>query len=128
MADEVIAIAAQEDAVLADLNATTAHVALCHWNANVDNAWFWREAGGRLRCGLLDWGCVSEMNVAMPLWGALCSAETQMWDLHLEHILGCFGREFEDAGGPALDVGLVRRQRGLHVEARIRAVGAQTPP
>ncbi|MGH8100680.1 MAG: hypothetical protein ACREIW_05240, partial [Chthoniobacterales bacterium] len=31
-------------------------IALCHWNANVDNAWFWRDEGGELRCGLMDWG------------------------------------------------------------------------
>jgi hypothetical protein len=29
-------------------------IALCHWNANIDNAWFWRDAKGRLQCGLMD--------------------------------------------------------------------------
>ena len=29
-------------------------IALCHWNANIDNAWFWREPDGALRCGLID--------------------------------------------------------------------------
>jgi hypothetical protein len=33
-----------------------------------------------LRCGLMDWGCVSRMNVVMALWGALCAAETTMLD------------------------------------------------
>ena len=58
------------------LAASADHIALCHWNANVDNAWFWRDDAGRLRCGLLDWGCVSQLNVAMALWGALSAAET----------------------------------------------------
>jgi hypothetical protein len=108
MAEEVAAIGAAERAVLADLSATDAHVALCHWNANVDNAWFFRD-GGSLQCGLLDWGCVSEMNIAMPLWGALCSAEAQVWD-HVDELLTDFADAFADAGGPALDPAQLHRQ------------------
>jgi len=26
-------------------------IALCHWNANIDNAWFWRDEASVLRCG-----------------------------------------------------------------------------
>lgn len=109
MQREVTGIAAAADAVQDDLNSTKDYVALCHWNANVDNAWFWRTAG-RLHCGLLDWGCVSQMNVAMALWGALCSAETSMWEAHLEHLLAHFATEFEAAGGPRLDPAEIRRQ------------------
>lgn len=78
-------------------------VALCHWNANVDNAWFWRDAGGALRCGLLDWGCVGPMNVAMALWGALCGAETAMWDEHVGELYVHFDEEFRRCGGLPLD-------------------------
>ncbi|MFA5711143.1 hypothetical protein [Mycolicibacterium sp.] len=106
---EVEGIAAAADSVRKELNSVDDHVALCHWNANVDNAWFWRSAAG-LQCGLLDWGCVSEMNVAMALWGALCSAETSLWECHLEHLLAHFADEFEAAGGPRLDAGEIRRQ------------------
>jgi len=51
-------ISAHEDFVARQLAADTDYVALCHWNANVDNAWFWRDDDG-LHCGLMDWGCVS---------------------------------------------------------------------
>jgi hypothetical protein len=78
--------------------------ALCHWNANVDNAWFWRDADDTLRCGLMDWGCVGQMNVAMAIWGALCSAETQMWDDHLGDLLTHFIDEFRACGGRPLGV------------------------
>lgn len=40
MLADVGRIAAAEDTVIAWLRDTGAHSALCHWNANVDNAWF----------------------------------------------------------------------------------------
>jgi len=110
MTDEVCVIAEAETSVLADLTATTAHLTLCHWNANIDNAWFWRDTHGKLHCGLLDWGCVGEMNIAMSLWGALSGAEPDLWDTELAALLAVFAAEFRDAGGPALDTGLLHRQ------------------
>lgn len=79
-------------------------VALCHWNAHVDNAWFWRDAAGQLQCGLLDWGNVSRMNLAMPLWGCLSGAEPELWDEHLDELLALFAGEFERSGGARLDL------------------------
>ncbi|BBZ32611.1 hypothetical protein MCNF_12160 [Mycolicibacterium confluentis] len=109
MLSEVNAVAAAQDNVMAQLTSDTDAVALCHWNANVDNAWFWRDPRGRLRCGLLDWGCVSEMNVTMALWGALCSAEPHLWELQLPRLLAHFSAEFEAAGGPSLDPSALQR-------------------
>ena len=80
------------------------YIALCHWNANVDNAWFWRDAERVLHCGLLDWGCVGQMNVAMALWGAMSGAETDMWDRHLDGLLRGFVAEIRTCGGPELDI------------------------
>jgi hypothetical protein len=79
-------------------------IALCHWNAHVDNAWFWRNDDRQIECGLLDWGNVSQMNVAMAIWGCLSAAETGIWDDHLDELLTLFVREFESCGGPTLDV------------------------
>lgn len=115
MRSDVTRIAAAEDDVLAWLQDTEEHSALCHWNANVDNAWFWRAPDGELHCGLMDWGCVSVMNVAMALWGALCSAETELWHHHLDELLGHFTAEFVAAGGPGLDAGLLRTQLMLYI-------------
>jgi hypothetical protein len=83
-------------------------LALCHWNANVDNAWFWRD-GGVLRCGLMDWGAVGQMNIAMAIWGSLCSAETILWDKHFDDLLELFVTEFHVSGGPSVEVSLLRR-------------------
>lgn len=75
-------------------------IALCHWNANVDNAWFCRSVSGELECGLMDWGNVSQMNVAMALWGCLSAAETDLWDQHLHELLELFVFEYARYGGP----------------------------
>lgn len=101
-------IAALEPDVWQLLNADGDYLALCHWNANVDNAWFFRDIREDLACGLLDWGCVSRMHVAMALWGALCGAEATLWDRHLDELLELFVAEYAAAGGPDLDVERLR--------------------
>lgn len=101
--------AAAEDTVMTGLAADPDYIALCHWNANVDNAWFWRDADGALQCGLLDWGCVSQLNLGMAIWGAMSAAETDLWDRHLESLLGVFAAEVRDCGGPCLDPDRLRR-------------------
>ena len=101
------------------------YVALCHWNANVDNAWFWRDTDDVLHCGLMDWGCVSQMNVGMAIWGAMSGAETELWNNHLDDLLQLFVDEVHSYGGPKLDTDElrtqttdVRRVHGRHVAAR----------
>lgn len=96
-------ITAREPDVWRLLKADEDYIALCHWNANVDNAWFFRDIREDLACGLLDWGCVGRMHVAMALWGALCGAEATLWDRHLDELLQLFVTEFTAAGGPELD-------------------------
>jgi hypothetical protein len=77
-------------------------IALCHWNANIDNAWF-MHSGEALECGLMDWGHVSQMNIAMSLWGCLSGAELALWDDHLCELLALYATEFCIAGGPSLN-------------------------
>ncbi|MFI5508908.1 hypothetical protein ACIA48_15650 [Mycobacterium sp. NPDC051804] len=111
---EVIRFPEHEKAIWRWLAADSDYVALCHWNANVDNAWFWGR-DGRLECGLMDWGCVGQMNVAMAIWGAMCSAETSMWDGYLDELLDVFLSEFRGAGGPALASEVVKQHLMLYV-------------
>ena len=66
--EDVPRVAHHERTVARQLAADSDYVALCHWNANIDNAWFWRDAAGVLRCGLMDWGCVGQMNLGMAVW------------------------------------------------------------
>ncbi len=105
---ELPRLSAAESAVWSRLRQQRDFVALCHWNANVDNAWFWRDAGGTLQCGLMDWGCAGRMHVAMAVWGAMCSAETDVWDRHLDELLSHFAAEFHASGGAELDVDVLR--------------------
>ena len=79
-------------------------IALCHWNAQIDNAWFWRDGANDLHCGLLDWGHVNQMNVAFPLWGCLCGADQEIWDEHFDDLLGLFAGEFLENGGARIDI------------------------
>jgi hypothetical protein len=65
LTDEVTHFPQHEAAVKQFLHTNPDLIALCHWNANVDNAWFWRNPGGELACGLMDWGNVSQMNVTL---------------------------------------------------------------
>ncbi|MGE2713149.1 hypothetical protein ACQI4L_03730 [Mycolicibacterium litorale] len=106
--DEAHQVVRREEAIWRALRDAEDHIALCHWNANVDNAWFWRDGDGVLRCGLMDWGCVSRMNVAMALWGALCGAETTLWDNHFDDLVRLFCDEMAAAGGPRPDPAVLR--------------------
>jgi hypothetical protein len=114
MAGEAPRLAQYENTVADHLSADADYVALCHWNANIDNAWFWRDADGTLRCGLMDWGCVSQMNLGMALWGAMSGAENDMWDTHLDDLLELFVAEFQRYGGPHLEPDRLRRHTLLY--------------
>jgi hypothetical protein len=110
--------AQHEQTVARRLAADTDYVALCHWNANIDNAWFWRisapDTEDALHCGLLDWGCVGQMNLGMAIWGAMSGAETEMWERHLDELLNLFVTEVLRCGGPDLDPNRLRRHTLLY--------------
>jgi hypothetical protein len=101
------------------LHADPDYVALCHYNAHIDNAWFWREPSGRLQCGLLDWGRVRQMNVAYALWGSLCGASLEIWNNHLDELLQLFIEEYSAHGGPRLKLERLK----LHLDLYVASVG-----
>ena len=119
LAQEVVHFPEREFAIKQFLQSQPALIALCHWNANVDNAWFWRNDQGELECGLLDWGHVSQMNVAMALWGAYSGAEIELWDQHLDELLAFFVAEFRRCGGPSLEP----EELKLHLHLYIAIMG-----
>jgi hypothetical protein len=90
-------------------------IALCHWNAHVDNAWYWRNSQNQVECGLMDWGNVSQMNVAMAIWGCLSGAEIDIWNHHLDELLDLFVTEFKASGGPVLDLAELKLHLGIYV-------------
>ncbi|WP_231982465.1 hypothetical protein [Mycobacterium sp. E787] len=112
--DDVPRVAHHEHAIMRRLAGDLEYVALCHWNANVDNAWFWRDADGALRCGLLDWGCVGQLNMGMAIWGAMSGAETELWNVHFGELLDLFVAEVRRCRGPRLDPGRLSRHTLLY--------------
>jgi len=80
------------------------YIALCHWNANIDNAWFWRNGSGELECGLIDWGAVGQMSVAKSIYGAFSGANSDLWDNHLDDILKTFISTYACSAGASLDL------------------------
>lgn len=120
LVDQLPRLADREAGIWQLLAANPDHLALRHWNANIDNAWFWRE-GATLRCGLMDWGCVGRMNVAMALWGCLSGAENTLWEDHFDELAQLFVDEFSASGGPHLDTGELSRQVLLYASVMAAA-------
>ncbi|CAN7192512.1 hypothetical protein LJR219_000461 [Phenylobacterium sp. LjRoot219] len=112
-------VLAHEAAIKAFLHGDPRLIALCHWNANVDNGWFWRDADGELACGLLDWGGVGQMSVALALYGALSGAEPELWDAHLDELLATFAAEYRRSGGPEVTAGELK----LHLQLMTAIMG-----
>jgi hypothetical protein len=97
------------------LHADKDYIALCHWNANIDNAWFWRDETGELHCGLLDWGRARQLNLAFALWGSLLSAPHAIWEDHLDELVEFFVQELHRHGGPRLDPGRLKLYLDMYV-------------
>jgi hypothetical protein len=116
---EAVRFLHRETAIKRFLHSDRDFIALCHYNANIDNAWFWRDCSGALRCGLLDWGRVRQMNVAYALWGSLCGAGPEIWNTHLDELLAQFVSELHTHGGPRLDLARLK----LHLHFYVATVG-----
>jgi hypothetical protein len=91
--------------------------AFCHWNANIDNAWYWRDERGDLACGLMDWGNVGQMNMVTALSSCLTFAEPDFLIEHVDHLLARFSEVFEEEGGGPLDPAALRLQLALQMVA-----------
>jgi hypothetical protein len=115
LADEAPRFQALETICNKILQNTPDMIALCHWNAHVDNAWFWRNSQNQIECGLMDWGNTSQMNVAMAIWGCLSGAESDIWKQHLDELLTLFVTEFRTNGGPTLDLVTLKQHLIIYV-------------
>lgn len=79
-------------------------IAFAHWNANIDNCWFWRNTEGILQCGFMDWANAGQISVAQSVSGAISGAEPFIWNEHLDELLNVFIEEYAAQGGPRLSL------------------------
>ncbi len=79
-------------------------IAFAHWNANIDNCWFWRDAEGTLQCGFMDWANAGQISAAQSISGAISGAEPFVWNDHLDELLSVFIEEYAAQGGPRLNL------------------------
>ena len=103
LAKEAPLVLEHELAIRSYLNQSADYIALCHWNMNPDNAWFWKDAAGELQAGLLDWGSVGQMNVAQAFYGMTCAAEADFLNAHRRELIELLATEYRAHGGPAID-------------------------
>merc|ERR1712032_1596885 len=66
---------------------------LCHPNAQVDNAFYWKSETGEIQCGLLDWGGVMASNIPTRIfkrdvWGTIKSRKDPRIDENF--LLRCY--------------------------------------
>ena len=116
MERDALLIRENEAAIQRELTGNPDMIALCHWNAHIDNLFFWRDADV-LQCGLIDWGRVGQLTLGSVLWGGLSAAHHDIWDLHLTDLLALFVREYHAAGGPLVRVEELERHLALHMAA-----------
>ena len=104
-------VVAAQDRIRAVLTGEPDFVAFAHWNANIDNCWFERDADGELRCGFIDWANAGPASVAQSILGAISGADADVWRDHLDELLAVFVDEYAAQGAPRLD----HRELRLHV-------------
>lgn len=76
---------------------------ITHWNANLDNAWFWTNPNGELEVGLLDWGNVGPINLGMAYTTMMICAETEFLEAHEEDVIEALLKSYETQTGLSLN-------------------------
>jgi hypothetical protein len=84
-------------------------VAFAHWNANIDNCWFERDAQGELHCGFIDWANAGPISLAQAITGAISAADPFIWAEHLDDLLEVFIDAFAAQGAPPPDADELRQ-------------------
>lgn len=115
MARDALRIREHEAALQAYLTGNRDLIALCHWNAHIDNCFFWRDGAGELHSGLIDWGRVGQLTFGSILWGGLSAAHHDIWDRHIDALLALFAAEYHAHGGPLVSKDELEFHLTLHM-------------
>src|SRR3546814_8217482 len=89
-------------------------IAFAHWNANIDNCWFYRDPRGQLQAGFLDWANAGQISVAQSVSGALSGAEPFVWNEHLDELPNVYIDEYAAQGSPRPNQQLDRKSTRLN--------------
>merc|ERR1719330_417004 len=79
------------------------YVSLGHTNLNQDNAYFWRDASGKLDCGLIDWGGFGHGPLGHKMWWTFNCADFDNFGPSLHEYIDTFIATYVEHGGPTLD-------------------------
>mmetsp|Transcript_41747 Transcript_41747/g.73422 ORF Transcript_41747/g.73422 Transcript_41747/m.73422 type:complete len:649 (+) Transcript_41747:22-1968(+) len=79
------------------------YTALAHPNAQVDNAFYWRDEAGTMQSGILDWDGAQNMPMPTCLGNAWMGSESDTFDEHEEKLVVYFLDEYKKASGEELD-------------------------
>jgi len=90
-------------------------IALCHWNAHIDNCFFWTDPAGERQCGFIDWGRVGQLTFGSVLWGGLSAAHESIWDHHLDELLALFAEVYAASGGPPITAEALEQHLMVHM-------------
>lgn len=101
---DIADVVAAEQRIREVLYSNPEFIAFAHWNANIDNCWFLRDAKGELKCGFMDWANAGQISVAQSVSGAISGAEPFIWNEHLDELLVVFIEEYAANGGPRLNL------------------------
>lgn len=86
------------------MNSIPEYYSLVHPNAQVDNAFYWKDSAGEIRCGLLDWGGVNVGNIPTCLGNGWMGAEPEIMKDHEKALVQLFCDEYEKVSGFKFDV------------------------
>lgn len=103
------------------------HIALGHNNLNIDNAYFWRDDGGTLDCGLIDWGGFGASNLGHKIYWILNCSDFENIEANLSDYIDAFVTSYKESGGPQLDPGLVRTHLSLTAVANLSQMCGAIP-
>jgi hypothetical protein len=115
MVRDALRIRAHEEEIQRYLRGNPDLIALCHWNAHIDNIWFWHDDAGQPHCGLIDWGRVGQLTLGSVLWGCLSAAHHDIWDRHLGELLALFVSTYYANGGPLVTADELEFHLMLHI-------------
>merc|ERR1712039_294665 len=85
------------------------YVALGHNNLNADNAYFWRDAAGKLDCGIIDWGGFGSGPLGHKMWWSFNCSDFDQFQSHIDEYIGNFIAAYHESGGRQLDKDLFKK-------------------